>query len=102
MKRKTIIIKTLAGTSKISARTDGPFLAIHPSLGTGGYSVTHIPTGLRLGPSLPSEFAAIECMARIVACGVDLSFKSKAEIMKRRKDKAKLKAAIYGTQKKKK
>ena len=102
MKRKTIFIKTLTGKRKVAARTDGPFLAVHPSLGTGGYSVTHIPTGLRLGPSLPSEFAAEECIARIVACGVDLNFKSEAELNKRGKDKVKLRAAIYRTQKKKK
>ena len=104
MKRnKTITIKTAIGSSQIKARVlDGGMLAIHPTMAGIGWTLTHIPTGLALGPRNITKEEVEACAARILATGVDLNFKSEAELNKRRKDKAKLKAAIYGTQKKKK
>ena len=103
MKRKTITITTASGPRPIEAHVlDGGMLAIHLNFLGYGWTLTHVQTGLAFGPKDNTKKEAEACAARIMATGVDLNFKSEAEIMKRRKDKAKLRAAIYGTQTKKK
>lgn len=76
-------IHVTTGDEKVSVKAEliAPDIAIHEAISGSGWKVTHVPTGLAMSRGrFWSEGRARAYAAKVVAAGVDLSFRSRDEM----------------------